>query len=415
MTTHPRSTPARPGLSALRVNLPQLALAALGLLALLALPACRKPPPPPPARGPAEVGVITLAPTAVALSRELPGRVSAFRVAEVRARVSGIVQKRLFTEGADVRANQVLYQIDPAPYRAALASAKAQLAHAEASVVSARQLASRYAELVQSNAVSRQDYDNAVAAAKAAEADVAAGQAAVETASINLGYTTVSSPVSGRIGRSEVTEGAYVRAEQATLLATVQQLDPVYVDVAQSSTELVRLRRELDAGRLQRAGREGAKVDLILEDGGAYGASGALQFSDVTVDASTGSVLLRALFPNPKGELWPGMFVRARLEEAVNPQALLVPQRAVSRDQKGEPNALAVGADGKAELRVLTVDRAVGNDWLVSAGLRAGDQVIVDGLQKVRPGAPVKAVPATPIASEAQPTAASAQPSQPQR
>ncbi len=264
--------------------------------------------------------------------------------------------------------------------------------------------------------MSKQEYDNAVAAQKAAEADVAAGQAAVETASINLGYTAVTAPVSGRIGRSEVTEGAYVQAGQATLLATVQQLDPVFVDVTQSSTELLRLRREFDAGKLQRAGREGAEVKLILEDGGAYAQPGTLQFSDVTVDPSTGSVTLRALFPNPKGELLPGMFVRARLDEAIDPQALLVPQRAVTRDQKGQPSALAVGADGKAELRLLTVDRAVGTDWLVSAGLRAGDQVIVDGLQHIRPGAPVKAVPAAPAQSEAQPGAATpSQPSQPQR
>ncbi len=402
--------------TSLRIDLPQVGLAALGITVLVLLPVCAQPPPAPPSGGPVEVGVVTLTPTAVALSRELPGRVSAYRVAEVRARVNGIVLKRLFIEGASVKAGQPLYQIDDAPYRAALASARAQLAHAEASVASARLQASRYAELVESNAVSKQEYDNAVAAQKAAEADVASGQAAVETASINLGYTAVAAPVSGRIGRSEVTEGAYVQSAQATLLATVQQLDPSFVDVTQSSTELLRLRREFAAGKLQRAGSEGAEVKLILEDGGAYAQPGTLQFSDVTVDHSTGSVTLRALFPNPQGELLPGMFVRALLDEAIDPQALLVPQRAVTRDQKGQPSALAVSADGKAELRLLTVDRAVGSDWLVSTGLRAGDQVIVDGLQHIRPGALVKSVPAAPAPSESRPGAATpSHTSQPQR
>ena len=394
-----------------RIAPPRLVLAALGITALVLLPGCTKPHPAPPSRGPTEVGVVTLKRTTVALSRELPGRVSAYRVAEVRARVNGIVLKRLFAEGAYVKAGQLLYQIDAAPYRFVLASAKAQLARAEANVASARLQAGRYAELVDSNAVSKQEYDNAVAAKKAAEADVAAGQAAVATASINLGYTGVTAPISGRIGRSAVTEGAYVQAEQATLLATVQQIAPAFVDITQSSAELLHLRREFDAGTLQRAGIEGAEVKLIMEDGGAYPQAGALQFSDVTVDPSTGSVTLRALFPNPKGELLPGMFVRARLDEAVDQRALLVPQRAVTRDQKGKPSVLAVGADGKAEVRQLTVDREVGADWLVSAGLNAGDQVIVDGLQNIRPGAPVKVVSAAPAPSEAQPSAAASSPS----
>jgi membrane fusion protein (multidrug efflux system) len=358
--------------------------------------ACSRPAAEAPrAQGPVEVGVLTLAPTPVALTRELPGRVSAYRVAEVRARVNGIVLKRLFTEGSDVRAGQRLFVIDPAPYRAALAAAQAQLARAEANVSSTRLQAQRYAELVEARAVSRQEYDNAIASQKAYEADVAAGRAAVDLATINLGYTSVESPVSGRIGRSMVTEGAYVQAGQATLLATVQQLDPSYVDVTQSSAELLRLKRELESGALQRAGREGAKVTLLLEDGGAYESAGELQFSDVTVDPSTGSVALRALFRNPKGVLLPGMFVRARLEEAVSPQALLVPQRAVTRDPKGGASVVVVGAEGKAELRRIEVAPApIESAWLVTAGLRPGEQVILDGLQKARPGTPVKPVPA---------------------
>ncbi len=373
------------------------------LSATSAVLACGKPAPATQAQGPVEVGVVTLAPAAVALTRELPGRVSPYRVAEVRARVNGIVTKRLFVEGSDVKAGQQLFRIDPAPYRAALASAQAQLARAEASVASARLQAQRYAELVEARAVSKQEFDNAVASQKAYEADVAAGRAAVDTAAINLGYTSVVSPVSGRIGRSAVTEGAYVQAGQATLLATVQQLDPSYVDVAQSSAELLRLKRDLQSGALQRSGREGAKVTLLLEDGSTYERPGELQFSDVTVDPSTGSVTLRALFPNPKGVLLPGMFVRARLEEAVNRQALLVPQRAVSRDQKGVANVVVVGAGGKAELRRIEVGQAIENAWLVTDGLRAGDQVVVDGLQKVRPGAPVKPVPAAPSPEQATP------------
>jgi membrane fusion protein (multidrug efflux system) len=344
--------------------------------------------------GPTEVGVVTLEPKPVTLTRELPGRTSAYRVAEVRARVNGIVLKRLFVEGSDVREGQPLFAIDAAPYRAALAGAKAQLARAEAQLANAKLLAERNADLVKDNAVSRQEYENAAASLKATEADVEAGRAAVETAQINLGYTTVTSPVSGRIGRSAVTEGAYVQQGQATLLATVQQLDPVYVDVTQASADVLRLRRDLEEGKLQSAGKGQAKVKLVLEDGREYGLPGALQFTDVTVDVSTGSIALRALFPNPKKDLLPGMFVRARLEEGVNPEALLVPQQAVSRDQKGLPFAMVVGADGKVERRQIATDRAIGDAWLVTSGLKRGDQVIVDGLQKIRPGAEVKPVPA---------------------
>ncbi|WP_242394606.1 efflux RND transporter periplasmic adaptor subunit [Anaeromyxobacter oryzisoli] len=393
MTLHARIFPTaiRGAAPLLRRPLRAAGVAIAGLA--LVLSGCRKQPPAPP-RGPAEVGVITIAPSSVTLTQELPGRTSAFRVAEVRARVNGIVVKRLFTEGSDVREGQPLFRIDPAPYQAALDSARAQLARAEARLVSARLQAERYTELVASNAVSKQEHDDAIAALKTAEADVAAGRAAVQTAQINVGYTLVTAPVSGRIGRSAVTEGAYAQAGQATLLATVQQLDPVYVDVTQSSAELLRLRRDLESGKLQSAGQGKAKVDLLLEDGREYGLSGALQFADVTVDPGTGSITLRALFPNPRAELLPGMYVRARLPQGVDPQALLVPQRAVTRNNKGEPTALVVNG-GKAELRLLTTDRTVGDAWLVKAGLKPGDQVIVEGLQKVRPGAPVKAIPAS--------------------
>jgi membrane fusion protein (multidrug efflux system) len=370
-----------------------VALAAIALAS--AALACSRKPAAAPAAGPVEVAVVTLAPTAVTLTKELPGRTSAYRVAEVRARVNGIVLKRLFVEGSDVKEGQPLFAIDPAPYQAALEGAKAQVARAEATVANARLQAQRYGELVGENAVSKQEYDNAMAALKASEADLAAGRAAVQTAQINLGYTTVTSPVSGRIGRSAVTEGAYVQQSQATLLATVQQLDPMYLDLTQSSTEALRLRRALESGALQSAGRgKGAKVKLVLEDGAEYPLAGALQFADVTVDPGTGSIALRAIFPNPRGELLPGMFVRARLDEGVNPEALLVPQQGVTRDQKGLPTALVVNGENKVERRQLETERAVGDAWLVTKGLAAGDRVIVEGLQKVRPGAEVKAVPA---------------------
>jgi membrane fusion protein (multidrug efflux system) len=364
-------------------------------LAAAGLAACGRKSAAPPATGPVEVGVVTLAPIAVTLTKELPGRTSAYRVAEVRARVNGIVQRRLFVEGSDVKQGQPLFAIDPAPYRATLEGAKAQLARAEATAANARLQAERYAELVADNAVSKQEYDNAMAALKASEADLAAGRAAVESAQINLGYTTVTSPVPGRIGRSAVTEGAYVQQAQATLLATVQQLDPVYVDLTQSSAEVLRLRRDLEGGTLQGAGPGQAKVKLVLEDGREYPLAGTLQFADVTVDPGTGSIALRAIFPNPRGELLPGMFVRARLDEGVKPEALLVPQQGVTRDQKGLPTALVVNDENKVERRQLETDRTVGDAWLVTAGLKPGDRVIVDGLQKVRPGVEVKAVPAS--------------------
>ena len=378
-----------------------LALRTLLLLLLVVLTACEAPvvAAEKGAPGPVEVGVVTVTPSAVKLTRELPGRVSARRMAEVRARVSGIVEARLFSEGSDVKEGQLLYRIEAAPFAANLAAARASLARAEATLVRARGTAKRDAALLEANTVSREAAENSAAALQAAEADVAAGRAAVTTAKINLDYTRVTAPVAGRIGRSAVTEGAYVQQSAATLMATIQQLDSVYVDVTQSTAELLRLRRELAADELQAAG-EAARVTLILEDGRVYAETGALQFADVTVDAGTGSINLRALFPNPRGELLAGMFVRARLEQGEDPQALLVPQRAVTRDPKGQAIALVVNAEHKVERRLLVAERAVGNAWLVTAGLVAGDQVIVDGLQKVRPGAAVVTVPAAPEPTE---------------
>ncbi len=342
---------------------------------------------------PVEVGVVTVAPEEVTLLRELPGRTSPFRIAEVRARVDGIVLERLFEEGMAVKKDQPLFRIDAMPFQAALASAEAQLARAEANAENNKAVAQRYAELLADRAVSRQEHDNAMAAQRVSQAEVAAGKAAVQTARINLGYTKVAAPIPGRIGRSEVTEGAFVRQGQATLLATVQQLDPIYVDVAQSSAEALRLRRELESGNLVREG-DGAKVRLYLEDGTPYEHEGKLQFSDVTVNKTTGSVTLRALFPNPQKQLLPGMFVRAKLEEGTRPKSVLVPQPSLRRDAQGKASVLVVGEDGKVAVRPVTASRTVGNRWLVTEGLAEGDRVIVEGLQKVRPGATVTTVPA---------------------
>ncbi|HMA12255.1 MAG TPA: efflux RND transporter periplasmic adaptor subunit [Steroidobacteraceae bacterium] len=341
-----------------------------------------------------EVGVITLAAQAAELTAELPGRTSAFRLAEVRPQVDGIIRRRLFTEGAEVRAGQPLYEIDAAPYQAAVRRAEAALASAEAQLNAARLLADRYEPLQQRGVVSRQDYDNAVAGKLAGEAAVASARASLESARIDLGYTQVRAPISGRIGRSLVTEGALAKKAQDEPLATIAQLDPIYVDVTQSSAELLRLRRDLDAGRLQGAGGGKATVELVLEDGSRYAARGSLQFSEVTVDQGTGSVLLRAEFPNRERTLLPGMFVRARLELGRNPQALLVPQGAVARNARGEPTVMVVDAKGVVTEKVIQADRAVGSSWLVGSGLAAGDRVIVEGLQKARAGMTVKALPA---------------------
>ncbi|ANB73861.1 efflux RND transporter periplasmic adaptor subunit [Paraburkholderia phytofirmans] len=367
--------------------------------AAVLLAACGPKQSAPPQQTP-EVGVVTVQPTAVPVVTELPGRTSAFLVAQVRARVDGIVLRREFTEGGEVKAGQRLYKIDPAPYIAALNNAKATLAKAQANLATTTAQANRYKVLVAANAVSKQDYDNAVAAEGQAAADVAAGKAAIDTAQINLGYTDVTSPVTGQIGVSQVTPGAYVQASAATLMATVQQLDPVYVDLTQSSLDGLKLRREVQEGRLKTSGPDAAKVSLILEDGRTYSEKGKLQFTDVTVDQSTGSVTVRAIFKNADKVLLPGMFVRARIEEGVNDNALVVPQVGITHDQKGQPTALVVGDDNKVALRQLVTSGTYGSNWVVESGLKAGDRVIVQGTDKVRPGAQVKAVaaqlPATP-------------------
>lgn len=358
-----------------------------------------------------EVGVVTVQPQAVPIYTELPGRTSAFLVAQVRARVDGIVLRREFVEGSDVKAGQRLYKIDPAPYLAQLNSAKATLAKAQANLVTQNALVARYKVLVAANAVSKQDYDNAVATQGQAAADVAAGKAAVETAQINLGYTDVVSPISGRVGISQVTPGAYVQASQATLMSTVQQLDPVYVDLTQSSLEGLKLRQDVQSGRLKTSGPGAAKVSLILEDGKTYPVPGKLQFSDVTVDQTTGSVTIRAVFPNPNRVLLPGMFVRARIEEGVNENAFLVPQIGVTHDQKGQAIAMVVNASNKVEPRPLKTTGMNGQNWIVEGGLNAGDRVIVQGGDKARPGTTVKTVAAQlPAADAASGAAASAAP-----
>ena len=334
----------------------------------------RAPPSAPP---PPRVSVVTLRAQAVPIITELPGRVAAYRTADVRPQVNGIILKRLFVEGTEVRAGQQLYQIDPAPYQASYDSAVAAQA-------STRALAERDKPLVEANLVTKQDYDNAVAAYLQAKA-------AVETAHINLVYTRVLSPISGRVGRSFVTEGALVTANQPTALATVQQLEPVYVDVTQPSTTLLRLRREADAGQLKQNEAGKTQVRLRLEDGSDYGRPGTLEFSEVSVDPGTGSVTLRALMPNPERLLLPGMFVREQIEEGVREGAVLAPQQGVSHDQKGEPDALVVGPDGTVELRTLQVDRALGDQWVVNSGLKPGDRVIVEGIQSAKPGSKVVA------------------------
>jgi membrane fusion protein (multidrug efflux system) len=347
----------------------------------------------PPASAPPEVGVVVIQPQQLTLTTELSGRIAPHLIAEVRPQVGGIVQQRLFTEGSDVKAGQVLYQIDPATYRAAYASARAALARAEATLGSVRLKEERFRDLVKINAVSQQDYDDASAALKQAEADVEATRAALESARINLDYTSVKAPISGRIGRSSVTTGALVTASQAEALATIQQLDPVYVDVTQTTAELLRLKQNLASGLLKKNGTVQAQVSLLLEDGTPYPLPGTLKFSEVTVDQSTGSVTLRTLFPNPEQLLLPGMFVRTILEEGVSEQAILVPQRGVTRNPAGNATALVVGAEEKVEPRVIQVARTVGDAWLVSEGLQAGDRVILEGIQKARPGTTVKAVP----------------------
>jgi membrane fusion protein (multidrug efflux system) len=350
---------------------------------------------------PPQVSVVTVHRGPVPITIELPGRTSAYLVAQVRARVDGIVLQRSFKEGADVKVGQRLYQIDPAPYVAALNSATASLQKAEANLASTAALAERYKGLVTTNAVSKQDYDNAIAARGQAEADVMTGKAVVSIAKINLDYTNVVSPISGRTGVSLVTQGAYVQASAATLMTTAQQIDPIYVDLTQSSVDGLRLRRDMASGQLKVDGPNQAKVALILEDGTEYPAPGALQFSDITVNQGTGSVTVRAIFPNRQSILLPGMFVRARIEEGVAGDAILVPQVGVTHDPQGKATALVVGPDGKVAARTLTVRGTSASSWIVEGGLDDGDRVIVAGSQKVQPGASVQVaeMPTAPVAA----------------
>ncbi|AOE40458.1 efflux RND transporter periplasmic adaptor subunit [Pantoea agglomerans] len=340
------------------------------------------------AQQPPAVGVVTLKTEPLKISTELPGRTSAYRVAEVRPQVSGIILKRNFVEGSDVKAGQSLYQIDPATYQAAYDSAKGDLTQAQANARIAQLTVKRYKPLLGTKYISQQDYDTAVATAAQNDAAVQVAKANVETARINLAYTKVTSPISGRIGKSSVTEGALVQNAQTTALATVQQLDPMYVDVTQSSEDFMRLRSELESGQLKQNDGK-ANVTLLMQNGNSYPQTGTLEFSDVTVDETTGSITLRAIVPNPNHALLPGMFVRARLDEGTNPNALLVPQQAVARTPTGQATVMVVGADNKVEARQVTTSQAIGDKWLVTDGVKAGERVISTGLQRAKPGAQV--------------------------
>ncbi|TKC88323.1 efflux RND transporter periplasmic adaptor subunit [Trinickia terrae] len=355
----------------------------------------------------AEVGVLTISPQRIVQTTELSGRLSALKVSEVRPQVSGIVLKRLFVEGSDVKASQVLYQIDPATYQASYDQARGTLEKAKATLASAKTKADRYTELVKINAVSKQDYDDAVAAVREDAADVTADEASLESARVNLQYTRVRAPISGRIGASSVTEGALVTSQQTTALATINAFDQMYLDVTRSSAEWLKLRKEFASGRLKKAGGDGAAVTLLMEDGTEYSHPGTLQFSGITVDATTGSVTLRATFPNPEGELLPGMFVRARLTEGEDDAAILVPQGAVTRASDGGASVYVVDGSGNARQTAVKADAAYGDQWIVTQGLKPGDRVIVSGLQQVRADAPVKvAADASRTASEASATLA---------
>ena len=352
---------------------------------------------------PPEVGVVTVQPGTVSLSTELPGRLEPSRVAQVRARATGILTKRVFTEGSDVRAGQVLYHVDPAPYQAAQQSAQAQLAQAQASLANASALVARFRPLVAANAVSKQEFDAAVAAEKAAQAQVAAGRAAVRTASINLGYATVTAPISGRIGRSLVTEGALVSAQEGTQLAVIQQTNPLYVNLTQSANEVLQLRQALQSGQLARSGTNAARVQILLENGQPYAEAGRLLFTDLTVDPGTGQVSLRAEVPNPQQLLLPGMYVRVRLQQAQVENAILLPQQAITRGTPQGDVATVVAADGSFTRRPVTLGEAQGNQWIILGGLQPGEQVMVDGFMKLMPGVKtVKPVPYKPNQAPAQ-------------
>lgn len=359
-----------------------------------ALAACGPTSPPQAQRPPAEVGVILMQPRPFELSTELPGRTSAYRVAEVRPQVTGILKKRLFEEGKMVRAGQALYQIDPAPYEAAVQRAEAALARSRAGLEVARLKAGRFAQLAAASMVPKQDNDEVQAVLRQAEAEVQSAQAALASARIDLGYTRVTAPIDGVISESFLTEGALVTTGQAQPLARVTQLDPIYVDIQRPTVDLLRLQEELAAGQLEHIGPDAVRVSLILEDSSTYQHPGRMAFSGVTVDRGTGSVNLRAVFPNPEQRLLPGMYVRGRLDEGKRQETLLVPQRAVTRDGQGNASVFVVGADNKLEPRRIQTRRAVGTDWLVEQGLAPGDQVVVSGPLQMMPGMPVKPVPA---------------------
>ncbi len=360
-------------------------------LAVISLAACGAKRPPPP-QGPPAVTVMTIKAQPVNLESDLPGRTSPYEVSDVRPQVNGIIQARLFQEGSNVRAGELLYRIDPAPYQAAYDQAAAQLANAKASLITARLKAGRYADMVKINAVSRQDADDARAAADEAAAMVQQQAAAVEAARINLGYTRVTAPISGRIGTSAITRGALVTNGQTNALTTIQKLDPIYVDVAQTAAELLALKDDIAKTSARSDVTPSVAVQLQLADGRPYALGGRLQFTDVTVDQTTGSVTLRAIFPNPKAELLPGMYVRARVVEGVDPAGVLAPQQAVTRDEKGRPTAMVVDSSGRAQARILTLGGAIGNQWRVIDGLKPGDRLIVVGGANAKPGAPVKVV-----------------------
>ena len=356
----------------------------------LALTGCDDKPAQQGAQHMPEVGIVTLKSAPLQITTELPGRTSAYRIAEVRPQVSGIILKRNFVEGSDIQAGVSLYQIDPATYQASYDSAKGELAKSEAAAAIAHLTVKRYVPLVGTKYISQQEYDQAIADARQADASVIAAKAAVEGARINLAYTKVTSPISGRIGKSNVTEGALVTNGQATELATVQQLDPIYVDVTQSSNDFMRLKQSVEQGSLHKDSAS-STVELVMENGQSYPLKGSLQFSDVTVDESTGSITLRAVFPNPEHTLLPGMFVRARIDEGVQPNAILVPQQGVTRTPRGEATVMVVNDKSQVESRAVVAAQAIGDKWLISEGLQPGDKVIVSGLQKARPGVQVKA------------------------
>ncbi|MCD0503083.1 efflux RND transporter periplasmic adaptor subunit [Bordetella petrii] len=362
-------------------------------LVALALAGCKEQPQMNP--GMPQVSVITIQPKPASIVSELPGRIDAVRDAQIRARVTGIVQKIEFEQGGDVKEGQLLFKIDPAPYRAARDQAAAQLKQTQADLFSAKALANRYAPLVKANAVSKQEYDNAVAGSRQADAAVAAAKAALDTATINLGYTDVTSPIDGRIGKPLVTEGALVESTSATQMALVQQLDPVYIDFTQSTADLAKLRRAFASGQMQRMGPDAARVSVVLEDGSIYEHPGKLLFTGITVDPTTGQVNLRAEVPNPDHILLPGMYVRVRVDEGTDQQALLVPQQALQRTADGMQSLMLVRDDKVAQVTV-TTGSVIDNQWLITSGLKAGDVVVVEGFQKIRPGAPVQASPWTP-------------------